>query len=406
MDILKFFQENLILLTGFLLFLGYFSKRISARLKMPDVTGFVLLGVFLGISIIKLLNHETLKELSFLSTIALGIIAFLIGIELKGDVIRKLGKAIIIIACMEGFGAFLVVAIGLMVFLRIPAYRAILMGAVAAATAPAATVAVIRQYKAKGPLTSTILAVVGIDDAIALIIYVFASAFVKGMLKGTHISFIHTFFFACGSVFLSAIIGLIAVFIYAYLLKNTRANEYIEFLIAAFILIILGVCEELKISELLAIMVFGAGLANISPRLAKKSENIIANFSPIFMFYFFVLGGAHLNIFYIKEIGFLGIMYFIFRSIGKIVGSSIGAIIGKAPNVVKKFIGFSLLPQVGVALALAIAIQKDFGNGAYGEKGIETAKIIINVLLFTTIITEIVGPVLTKFALRKAKEIK
>jgi Kef-type K+ transport system membrane component KefB len=138
--------------------------------------------------------------------------------------------------------------------------------------------------------------------------------------------------------------------------------------------------------------------------LSKKSENIVSSFSPIFLVAFFVLGGAHLDVALIGQIGLLGLFYFFARSIGKIGGATLGAYIGKAPKQTRNLIGFALLPQVGVALALALAINKKFNMPQFGENGANLASTIINVLLFTTIITEIIGPLLTRFALKKAGE--
>jgi Kef-type K+ transport system membrane component KefB len=184
-----------------------------------------------------------------------------------------------------------------------------------------------------------------------------------------------------------------------------KNNDWITLLLTAFIFGLLGVSELLHISELLSIMVFGMIVANASPVLSKKSEGILGSFTPIFLAAFFILGGAHLNLGLISKIGLLGLVYFASRSIGKVGGATLGAFIGRAPKKVRGLIGLSLLPQVGVALALALAISKQFNAPRFGEAGQELAAVIINVLLFTTIITEVVGPLLTRMALSKAGEI-
>jgi len=276
---------------------------------------------------------------------------------------------------------------------------------VASATAPAATVAVIRQYKAQGSLTSTILAVVGIDDAVALIIYVFASSFLKSSLSGVEVDFARILFQATVSVFSSGILGAAMAFLFIILIRKQRENDWITLALAAFILMIVGLAESFGISELLAVMVFSALIANFAPIIAKKTEGILEYFTPIFLAAFFILGGAHLNVRIIGDIGLVGIAYFFARSVGKIGGASFGAWAGSAPAKIKKYVGFALLPQVGVALALALSIKKDFDIPRFGETGHELAILIINVLLFTTIITEIIGPLLTRSMLRKAGEI-
>ena len=163
---------------------AFITKKITDKIKIPEVTGFVLVGVMLGVSLLHVLDSETVEKLSGISTVALGIIAFIIGVELRLDIIRKLGRSILMIVLMECLFAFAIVYTVLMLVFPGNPNLALLLGAVASATAPAATIAVIKQYKAKGSLTSTIIAVVGIDDAVALIIYVFASSIVKAGLTG------------------------------------------------------------------------------------------------------------------------------------------------------------------------------------------------------------------------------
>lgn len=383
---------------------AYVIKYITSAVKIPEVTGYVLLGVLLGNSVIHLLSSPILEALSPISSIALGLIAFMIGIELKLDVIRKLGKSILAIVTFESLGAFIVVFLGLFYIFEAGLNTSLLLGAVASATAPAATVAVIKQYRAKGELTSTILAVVGIDDAAALIIYVFIESFVGSNLLGSSIPIP----VMLGSAFLSILmalgIGVLSAIAYVLILRKTRNNDWIMLLLATFLFTLLGICELLGISELLAIMAFGMMIVNTSPVLSKKSEGIVSNFSPIFLVAFFVLGGAHLDIGSIRTIGLLGLLYFGLRSFGKMGGATLGAFIGRAPKKIRSLIGLSLLPQVGVALALALAINKKFGSGQFGDEGMQLAATIINVLLFTTIITEIIGPLLTRYALHKAGE--
>ncbi len=285
-------------------------------------------------------------------------------------------------------------------------YVALLLGAVSAATAPAATVAVIKQYKSRGELTSAILAVVGIDDALALIIYVFAASFSSSMILGSEINILHTIMISVLSVFYALALGAFSAFIFMLFLKKIRNDEIIKMTLAAFIMLMLGLSEIIHVSELLTIMTFGAILTNLSPVIAKKSENITEFFTPIFLAIFFIIGGAHLDVSSISKIGLIGVVYFFARAFGKIGGASLGASLGKAPANIRKYIGFALLPQVGVALALALAINKDFNIPLYGDKGKEVALLVINILLFTTIITEIIGPILTKKVLIKSGEIK
>ncbi len=181
--------------------------------------------------------------------------------------------------------------------------EALLLGAVAAATAPAATVAVIRQYKSKGTLTSTILAVVGIDDAIALIIYVVASNIVRANLNGGGAPVFLIVGQALLSIAVSFVVGAVFAFLYIMLLNQVKQNEWIMLILVGFILAMLGICQYFKISELLCIMVFSMAIVNFSPALAIKSETIAQSFSPVFLAGFFILGGAHLDVTLITKVG-------------------------------------------------------------------------------------------------------
>jgi Kef-type K+ transport system membrane component KefB len=398
--------EYFFLISGAVLLCAFLVKLIFNRLRIPEVTGYVVIGIILGISLVRLLDERALDSMEWISSIGLCLIAFLIGIELKWDNLKKLGKSIIFIVLFETMGAFIIVFFGMLLLSGGDVSFSLLLGAVASATAPAATVAVIRQFQAKGFLTSTILAVVGLDDAAALIIYVFAASFAKGMISGAGLNWGTIIFSSFMSVGLSIVIGGGMGALYAFIMKHVRNNEAIVIAVSAFLLIQLGVCKMLGISELLTVMVFGAVTVNLSPALVLRTDEMVRNYTPIFLSSFFIIGGAHLDLSLIAKVGFAGIGYFILRSFGKIGGGTLGAVVGRAPVNVRRYIGFALIPQVGVALALALAIRSDFGAPAMGEAGKILSISVINILLLTTIITEIVGPLMTRAVLKKAGEIQ
>ena len=398
-------ELNTLLYLGISLAIAYVIKRIVDKLHIPAVTGYVIIGIIVGKSIIGFLNSRIITEFSVVSDLALAIIAFSIGVELNKTTLSKLGSSIVVIAFGEGFAAFLFVSAVFYALEPDKLYRALIFGSIASATAPAATVYVIQQYKAKGPLTSTILGVVGIDDAISLTIYVFASLFAQSILLKTHLSVIKIIITPIYKIALSVIIGAVLGFAYIVLFKKVRFHDDLLLGIGATILIGMGLSDFLKLSELLTVMTLGSVLVNSDQMLANRSKKAIETFSPIILPLFFMYAGARLDVTLITKIGILGLIYTIARFSGKVAGASFGAIISKAPSVVKKYIGFSLLPQVGVAVALSLAVQKQFGTGAFGKEGVELANIAINILLFTTVITETIGPFLTKTTLTKAQEI-
>lgn len=381
----------------------YFTKIICQAIKLPEVTGYVLLGVLLGA--FGIFNEPVLGALEPMSTVALGIFAFLIGAELKFEVIGRMGKAILFIVFFETVGAFGVVLLLCLTVGGMDINMSLLLGAVASATAPAATVAIIQQYQARGPLTSTILAVVGIDDAVALVLYVFAESFVSANLLGADLNIATTFGGAGLTVLLSVLAGLALAGIFLVLLRRVKNNDWILFPLTCFILLQLGIADAFGLSELLSIMVFAMVVANAAPALARKAETIIRNFSPVFLAAFFVLSGAHLDLSSIAATGLLALLYFFSRAVGKLGGAALGAAAGGAEPVVRKWIGTSLLPQVGVALALTIAVRNEFMRSEYGEAGQALASTVISILLATTVLTEIIGPLLTRTALTKAGEV-
>lgn len=379
-------------------------KRLTIKIGIPIVTGYVIAGVIMGISFLKIYHIDVLDRFGIVNDLALGIIGFTIGSELNKELFKKLGKSIIIIAMMESLGAFLLVS--LFVYLLDPGkiYQALILGSVASATAPAATVYVIQQYKAKGPLSSTILAVVGIDDAFALIIFVFASTLSRSILSGSHISVLQLLESPIIEIGLSLLLGIGTGLIFILLFRKVRFPDDLLLVVAAFLMLILGVASTFHLSGLLATMTFGSVTANMNSALTHRSLKITESVSPILFAYFFIFAGSHLDITLLPRIGLLGLVYLFSRAGGKMGGATLGAILGKAVPSVKKFVGFALIPQVGVAIALAIMVKNEFGNGEFGQTGTDLSLIVINILLFTTIVTEVAGPLLTKRALIKAGE--
>ena len=384
---------------------AYFCKNTISKLHLPHVTAYVIVGMFLGCSMLNLYSATLLNSLSIVADLALGIIAFSIGVELKREIFRSLGKPIIYIVILEVLCTFVLVTVAMFFFFSHKIYLALILGAVASATAPAATVTVIQQYRSRGPLTSTILAVVGIDDAIALIIYVFASIFAGSVLKHTAISLRTVVYMSISEICIAIICGSLVSFAYSSILRKKRNEDDILIGVAACIILLMGLSETFHFSGLLSVMMYGLVLTNTNPHLANRAQKRINYISPVIIPLFFILAGARLDISLLPAIGVAGLLYTVVRAFGKIAGARIGATLGDAPEAVKKYIGLSLLPQVGVAVALALAVKKEFGSGLYGVVGVNLANIVINILLFTTIITELVGPILTKFALSKAGEV-
>ncbi|PKM95377.1 MAG: potassium transporter [Firmicutes bacterium HGW-Firmicutes-1] len=381
---------------GLAIMSGFFIGKLINKLKIPSVAGYIIAGLILGQSFLGILNLEFLDQVSSVSDMALGLIAFSIGGELLANNLKKIGKKVFAIAFFEAFGAFGIVT-GAMLLLKQPLEVALLLGAVASATAPAATVMVITELRAKGPLTSTLIAVVAIDDAICLMIYAVASSIARVAISHSETVrwssiILKPLVEIGGSIGIGIVMGGILVFILG---KVSYTREILTILIAA-IMLTLGIATLFNLSALLSNMTLGIMVANLSTHRTKVFSIIESITAPIYTA-FFVLAGARLNVSLLAEVGIIGLVYTVARIIGKIGGSSLGATITKADPVIKKYIGFGLLSQIGVAVGLAIVISHEFA-------GTEIGSLVITVLLATTVITEIVGPLCTRFAIMKSGE--
>lgn len=363
-------------------------------MKMPNVTGYLLIGLLAGPYCLNLLSIDIIEKLSIIPEVALGFIAFSIGAEFKLSYLKKVGKAPLIIAFTEALGAVLLVDLVLI----IAGYEVsfvLVLGAIAAATAPAATLMVVRQYKAKGPVTNTLLPVVAIDDAAALILFGISVAISKAITSTGTTSIASTLLEPVieivGALIFGAILGVVIAFATKWFTgRGNRLSISI-----AMILLCISVCNMLGYSSLLACMAMSAVYVN----LAKESNTVfelIDRFTPpIFMLFFFI-SGAELNLTILPAVGVIGILYIVFRVIGKVSGAAIGARISKSEPEVRKYLGYTLIPQAGVAIGLASVSMTVVPE--YGQQ-------IRTIVLCGTVIYELVGPLVTKLALKKAGEI-
>lgn len=364
------------------------------KIKLPNVTGYLIFGLLAGPYCFKLLSFEVVEQFSIIPEIALGFIAFSIGAEFKLSYLKQVGKAPVIIAFAEAFGAVLVVDMILLATGNDVAFSLVL-GAIAAATAPAATLMVVRQYKAKGPVTSTLLPVVAIDDAVALMAFGLSVALAKAITSHGSASLVTTLLDPVieivGALIFGAILGVILKFATDWFTgRGNRLSVSV-----AMILICIGISNLAGFSPLLACMAMSSVYVNISKVSGKVFEQVDRFTPPVFMLFFFI-SGAELDIRILPAVGVIGILYVLFRVFGKILGAAFGAKISHAEPVVRKYLGYTLIPQAGVAIGLAgiaMSVVPEYGNK------------IKTIILCGTVIYELVGPVITKMALKKAGEI-
>ncbi len=387
---------NAFISMGIALIVGIAFGKLMGIFKIPSVAGYILAGLLIGVSGLHIIDNNLELQLSFLSDLALGIIAFNIGSELEISVIKRLGKSIFLIALCEALGAFILVT-GISLLITKEVSLSLILGAVASATAPAATVMVLKQYNSSGPLTSTLLGVVAVDDAICLMIYSVASAIAKVFVKHESLTFFKVVVSPLFEILLSVAVGAALGICLTYLLNKSRNKDELLIFSSGTILLLIGICSVFHLSSLLCAMTLGFMVTNISNK-SRKTFSALEKFSPPLIAGFFVLAGARLDISMIPKIGILGLAYLIFRIAGKLLGANLGGRLAKVPSEVRKNIGLGLFSQIGVAVGLAIIVSNEFSGTTLGST-------VMTILLATTVATEIIGPICTKHAITKAGEI-
>jgi len=404
-------SDKEIYVLAFLVFMSLLVIFSAKKYKIPIVVGYVFLGILLSVDVIDwmpFLSHAqkewykfSLKNISYITNIALGFIAFTIGSELSVKLLKKMGKTIVYIVLLEATGAFALVFLGVLALGK-PIYIGLLLGGIAAATAPAATVMVLKEYKAEGPLTSMIMAIVGIDDAIALILFSIVEPIAYSIHYGTkELTFISSIGEPILEITFSIILGLGLGYIGQKIIASQEDKTKKIMTFVTNIVVALGLSIYFNLSPLITIMLVGFAYRNFSRKNLGISDYLETMTIPIYAV-FFILAGTEIRLSSIASISFLvlAFTYLFARMAGKVGGAYLGALIGKAPEKIKKYVGFGLFPQSGVAIALAYIVQKDFASDP------NVGLLIFNTLLFTAALTEVIGPFATKYAVFKAGEAK
>ena len=415
-----------------LLLVALLSTRLVRILKLPNVTGYIVTGIIMGPFVFGLLfnnfTYDGIKEsiicqhvntINWVSTVALGFIAFSIGTSFKKATIKALGKRVLIITALEALGATILVLIALLVLHFIfPDYISIelvlTLAAIASATAPAATLMVIKQYQARGPLVDTLLPVVALDDAAALILFAIFFQIANTFASGVPLSIYTVLLKPLIEIAISLVSGLVIGIFISFMNRffKSRNNRLIWCIFSVFaalgiyMLFKSPVLGGFELSSLLTCMMAGAIYTNFVSD-SNRTLDVMDRFtSPIYMM-FFVISGASLDLtIFFNRNGLIVVgiaaAYVIFRVIGKWLGAFTGASITRCEDKIKKYLGFALIPQAGVAIGLATTAYTLF------NKNPDTAlagSLILAIILTSTLIYELIGPMVAKFALSKAGEI-
>ncbi len=409
---------NTLLSVSIALLGGLLMTRVFKPLKLPSVTAYLIAGVLigpyclgrLGIEGLGFAGHDAVANLGLISDVALGFIAFSIGSEFRLEELKHTGKQALVIGIFQALVATLFVDLalyGLHILMpdKLSVSQLITLGAIATATAPAATLMVVRQYKAKGPLTDLLLPIVALDDAVGLIIFAVSFGIAKSLGTGS-VDFISIIINPLVEIVASLGLGAIMGWVLTQLEKlfNSNTNRLNMTIAFVFLTVSLSMSDfhlgavHVSFSSLLVCMMLGTVFCNICPLSHDLMEKTDKWTSPLFAL-FFVISGAELELGVFAEMAvvIVGVVYIIFRSLGKYYGALISAKMTKCAPEICKYLGITLLPQAGVALGmctLAMALPDGQGN------------LVRNITLFAVLIYELFGPIMTRMALQAAGDIK
>ncbi|MCA9407797.1 MAG: cation:proton antiporter [Candidatus Omnitrophica bacterium] len=394
---------EILLLIGSSMFLGTLFSKIFSRFNIPQVISYVFIGLIMGNSFLQLWSAEKIEAFTPFVNLALGIIGFMIGAELKMEIFKNRGRSIYSILFCEVFVTFAVVSFFIILITK-KVYLGVLFGALASATAPAATVDVLWENKARGPLTTTILAIVALDDVLALLLYGFASVFAKTMITQEHVSFLHALEMPLIEIGSSIGLGVAGAYLLYWVMQIIKDRERILPFSLGILCLIVGLATQWKIDLILSSMIMGFILTNLSPSESKGVFEAIKRFSTPIYVLFFVLVGARLDVrlMFASGISVIAFVYVLSRSFGKMSGSILGGFIGGAHESVTKYLGLCLFSQAGVAIGMAISIHQNLSH--MGAEASQIGLLIINVIVGTTFIVQLIGPICVRFAIFKAKE--
>ena len=407
-----------LLAIGVAMFAGLLLSRLTSKLNLPDVTSYLVAGLLVGPLVLGRLgvpglgfqSFEFVEEMGLVCDAALGFIAFSIGSEFRISALRKTGRQATVIAIFQALTATVfvdVALIGLHFVLgdKLPVSTCLILGAIATATAPAATLMVVNQYKAKGPLTDILLPIVALDDAVGLIVFAVSKGVAKALIGGS-LSLVSVLVNPLIEIVASLLLGAALGWVFSLVEKYFNSNSKRLSLAVAFVALCAGLSKlhfefgELRIgfSSLLVCMMCGTifcNLCDFSEEIMHKTERWTG---PVYVL-FFVISGAELDLRVFADLAVVGIglMYIAARSAGKICGASVRARFMKCEKSICKYLGITLLPQAGVALGMSVTVAAEFGT---------EGAMMRNIVLFSVLVYELVGPMLTKMALTAAGDIR
>lgn len=394
---------------GVIALAGLYGGRLIEKIGIPNITGYLLAGILIGPSLFGFITHDHIAALDLVTNLALGFIAFGIGMEILFKQLKKTGKQVLIITLFQGVFAALAVIVALKVF-GAPTWFALIVGAIATATAPTPIVLIVKQFRAKGPVTDTLLPLVGIDDAMGIVVFGIFLSIAVGLYNGIETTLIEMLLDPLMEIVLSAVVGAVIGFVMwaAVFFEKGESRSYTLIITTVGIMFSVALASigvfGFHLSVILTPMVAGLIYGNLTQtETLHRTMLVMDAFDPIFIISLFVLAGAMLDLSIFTDFSkggqilFFGAIYLIVRVIGKVVGAWIGAKMSGADENVQKYIGLALMPQGGIEIGLANATMVALG-GAAGNQ-------VLTIVMLASLVYGLVAPSVVKWTLIKAGEI-
>ncbi|MEG0864154.1 MAG: cation:proton antiporter [Clostridia bacterium] len=366
---------------------GFLMTRVTKIFKLPNVTGYLLAGMVIGPYVLHLIPNEIIAGMDFVTDIALSFIAFGVGKYLRLDRLKQQGGRIIMLTLMEALIAAAMVTLCMLYVFHLSLSFSLLLGAIASATAPASSLMTIRQYRAKGDFVNTLVQVVALDDAVALLAFSLCAAVAANAERAVQMDW---------RMMLAPLWLNLAVLLVSFLLGRLlcamlhgRSSDHRLVLLCTFVFLLAAGCSALEVSPLMGCMMLGATVSNVSgdTSLFKQANHI----TPPINVLFFVLSGMSLNLPALQTVGVIGVGYFFVRILGKYLGAYLGAVCIKASREVRRYLGLALIPQAGVSIGLAVLAQRILPEGA--------GALLSTIILSSSVLYEMIGPVCARKAM-------
>ena len=392
---------------GMLLVIGYFTGKLASLFRLPEITGFIVAGLIMGETVTGIVPHHMGENLKIVTEVALGLIALTIGGEFYWVKLKRVGKEVVIITIVQLLASFGAVVFG-MTLLGFDLPYALMLGAIASATAPAATVAIVQSLRATGLFVDYLYGVVALDDAGAVILFGLSFAMASGLLgvSGADHGAVLVIIHALGVVLLSLAAGAVAGFLIHRFTRKKSSNE-IMIISLGFVFLATAVSVIFELSPLMTNMAAGAVIINLSPS-NHRIFRILEPLTPPIYALFFVIAGTELQpaILIQTKILLLGGGYILFRALGKYSGVYFGSLLGKVRGTIRTYLGFCMLPQAGVAIGLVLMIQASPLVSYLPPEQIVIIDTMVNIILLSVFINELIGPPISKYALIRGNEME